>query len=620
MGKHKGRYAETTADQKSRKRTYKRPNTRSREKSPIATDLEVIKRQKYDNESTRKVTMKDKSMGKRSQVVERWIDQNDNQNTSQVQLAPACDDESDCETEKNSNKIRTGIFVSVPGVQPSDEELDYEDTLDPDGKEKGQNEITPTEIGDSEIEFNFKEKEDAEKNERMKLLSLLKDPEMRSAIKDVITDIEKEKQSTPKTTHRNPEANKDKDRIQMRSVINRVDNSKKPNPGRSLIKSPSDTTVYAPALIHRPSIPPNFIHGQGDQQNSYLIEMHDEIIQSKQIDDKVNNVTVTQNGKIDQTDQIDQIANFIEGIRMQTTDRGGNEKDKTQGERNQQPRPGTSKDDGFDDARSRADLMVIEVEKYKASMINPAGNNFSNTQRQSDDEFFHLTCHIDDSLKAKIEKGEFVELECLLPKDRYSARHQSEGKMEIVNKDGQMYFTSAKEVKINSIRRWEQAFRVYVAIYSAANPSRSYEIWQYVYVINSAAAGYQWENVSYYDYTLRQLMARNPQRSWANMYLQMWNLAMRDPITRNTGGQIVNYQSRGSNNSDDQNQNGGRKRTKYCWKFNKMPPCPDGRNCKFPHRCYFCDGYNHGINICTKREKKEQYKRDNDYKKNSPKK
>ena len=32
----------------------------------------------------------------------------------------------------------------------------------------------------------------------------------------------------------------------------------------------------------------------------------------------------------------------------------------------------------------------------------------------SDDDFFHLTCHIDPSLFLKIEKGEFVELEKLL--------------------------------------------------------------------------------------------------------------------------------------------------------------------------------------------------------------
>ena len=53
-----------------------------------------------------------------------------------------------------------------------------------------------------------------------------------------------------------------------------------------------------------------------------------------------------------------------------------------------------------------------------------------------------------------------------------------------------------KDTTIMGIRRWEQAFRVYAAVYSKANPHRSAETWQYVYVINSAAAYYIWDNVS----------------------------------------------------------------------------------------------------------------------------
>ena len=35
---------------------------------------------------------------------------------------------------------------------------------------------------------------------------------------------------------------------------------------------------------------------------------------------------------------------------------------------------------------------------------------------ESDDEFFHLTCHVEPQRRQKIERGEFVELENLLPK------------------------------------------------------------------------------------------------------------------------------------------------------------------------------------------------------------
>ena len=81
---------------------------------------------------------------------------------------------------------------------------------------------------------------------------------------------------------------------------------------------------------------------------------------------------------------------------------------------------------------------------------------------------------------------------------------------------------------INGIRRWEQAFRIYAAIYSQANPQRSAEIWQYVFTINTAAATYSWSNVAEYDFAFCQMMARNPKCSWSKIYNQMWNICLTD--------------------------------------------------------------------------------------------
>ena len=147
-----------------------------------------------------------------------------------------------------------------------------------------------------------------------------------------------------------------------------------------------------------------------------------------------------------------------------------------------------------------------------------------------DDKFFHITSHVDPNLKAKIEKGEFVELEKLIPKNR-SQIVNDEKRLQLMYKDRETYIGSAdREPKINSVRRWEQAFRVYAAIYSGANPTRSSEIWQYVHTINTAAVSYIWENVYYYDVTFRQLMHSKPKRSWAKMYNQLWSIAMCEQI------------------------------------------------------------------------------------------
>ena len=298
-------------------------------------------------------------------------------------------------------------------------------------------------------------------------------------------------------------------------------------------------------------------------------------------------------------------------------------------------------------ARDIAERMVIDAEKYKAALDKPPGNNDihetagpnanvinagnlrdiedTNNPQQfvpttgalnidiqqlpqpntsvpreaCDDSFFHITCHIDPSLKTKIEKGGFVDLKKLLPREG-NRKIMDENKMELVHSEGSMYFVSAsdRDKRINSVCRWELAFRVYAAIYSRANPHRSAEIWQYVYVINLAAASYSWDNVSSYDYTFRQLMAEYPDRSWALIYNQMWNLAMRDPV----GGK--NFAVKGT-------KDGRTKRDDYCWHFNKNR-CKFGSRCRYEHRCFYCDGFGHGVFNCGQKSEGNNRRRSDD--------
>ena len=110
--------------------------------------------------------------------------------------------------------------------------------------------------------------------------------------------------------------------------------------------------------------------------------------------------------------------------------------------------------------------------------------------------------------------------------------------MELVNRDGMTHFMPASDNdnKITGIQKWEQAFRVYTTIYCKVNSTHSAKIWQYMYMINMAAASFQWENVACYDFTFCQLMAAKPYHSWAKLYAQFWNLAMRNPLNTVGGG------------------------------------------------------------------------------------
>ena len=138
-----------------------------------------------------------------------------------------------------------------------------------------------------------------------------------------------------------------------------------------------------------------------------------------------------------------------------------------------------------------AENSILQAEQFKAQVIAPKGNNFCNinmeqlspevellTRNDNDNDFFHITCHVDPGLKAKIERGEFIELEKLLAKDGSTRMLNEEKQIELVSRGGATFFTQVqdRDCKINSIRKWEQAFRIYAAIYTKANPERATEI------------------------------------------------------------------------------------------------------------------------------------------------
>ena len=173
-------------------------------------------------------------------------------------------------------------------------------------------------------------------------------------------------------------------------------------------------------------------------------------------------------------------------------------------------------------------LMPYDYEQLRTKFVRPEGlapldkeilflRNFD-----QDDEFFHITSQIEPSMKAKIEKGEFIDLERLLPKDRSMGAKNNGDELnkqlfQLITQGTNGYLEPPipRTGKINNIEKWDQAFRVYAAIYTRANPERSSEMWQYVYVIHTAAASNPWDNVYYYDMNFRELMATKPWRSWS---------------------------------------------------------------------------------------------------------
>ena len=269
----------------------------------------------------------------------------------------------------------------------------------------------------------------------------------------------------------------------------------------------------------------------------------------------------------------------------------------------EQPQPSTSRQDNSHQnnmrvARGAAEAAILDAERCKAQIHQPnRGTPLMQDYRNlryldhEDDEFFHITCHIDSSIKERIEQGLFVELEKLLQKKLHA---QNDNRLQLVNKDGVSYFVPPidRDTKIDSIRKWEQAFRMYSTIYCNANPNRSGEILQYVDTIHRAASIFNWDNVARYDYVFRQLMATKPHRSWAKVYTQMWNLTLNEPIKK--------FQESNSNYNHGSRAN-GKKKDNICWKFNKNS-CSYGKNCKFEHKCSYCGSHGHAALSCQKKQ------------------
>ena len=228
----------------------------------------------------------------------------------------------------------------------------------------------------------------------------------------------------------------------------------------NLIKSPSDTTLYSPGLrlikdnqVNLPRI------RQDDQQP--LARGVNVRNGSNYTPNTLQNVRVTDNQDV----MIENISNIVYNIRISVDQASTSGQTKSTRPNRDEPAPSTSAsrksggtNSGYntDSANSTercTDQLLLQAEKFKARVEAPKGRNtminsllmpYDYEQLRTkivtdeglgpidreilflrnfdqDDEFFHVTSQIDPGLKAKIERGEFVDLERLLPKDKFSS-------------------------------------------------------------------------------------------------------------------------------------------------------------------------------------------------------
>ena len=289
------------------------------------------------------------------------------------------------------------------------------------------------EMETNSVKIQEVDSEEQRQERRREYAKLLQDEDFRTMFGELFKENMKEAQtgSSQKGTEigKAPDVSKDKSSANKASSgQQRIDNEK----FQEVTKSPSDSMLYTPAL--------------------------------KKVTDR------------DMV--IDKNSNFVESIQAESEGRCSAVSGSREIE--DQRKSTASADEGLDYAREKARNTVIEAEHYQAKIQSPGENvsHFANLDQHSDDKFFHLTCHVDEGLVCKIEAGEYVDLEKLLPREK-SHKLGDETRLEWVHREGGTFLVpvNEKENRISGIRKWEQAFRAYATIYCGAHPQRAKEIW-----------------------------------------------------------------------------------------------------------------------------------------------
>ena len=229
------------------------------------------------------------------------------------------------------------------------------------------------------------------------------------------------------------------------------------------IKSPSVPTIYKPSLQQIDSRNTNLPRFTFD--NSVKSDGSPQIVTNNFNTNKSQSVSPPNKGKDQGLEFID---NFIKSVRIGQDDKG------LQTPKADEP---TREEERLIQARNITQKAILDAERNKAELRIPQGNNsgFQEFKQlikdlladKDDDDFFHMTCHLDSQLVLKIKKGLYVELEKLIQKPKH-LKTEIDGRQVLVEKDGEQYYVPYKgkdSPKINNVKKWEEAFRLYAAIY-----------------------------------------------------------------------------------------------------------------------------------------------------------
>ena len=278
-------------------------------------------------------------------------------------VSDACSEEEEDEEDYDSyDRVGVSVDMNSEDEEEFGVDSDKEEGELNDGEIEESGEFIPdnTEsMKDSEILFNTKGK--GEKDLDMNAIKALNPTAFESYIKKVVAkemESERKRKSTG-SGHSSPAKKQQKQGNTFAQT----------NPER-VLKSPSDTTIYAPALSK--------LANDRDKTRQIVRRI---------IDDEHSRASTEISSQPEQAglnaNIADQITHFIEGVRLQNTT--GDKRTV----KSSQPQPGSSaggdskvvdKEVNVEIAKQRANQMVLDAERFKASVNVPPGTYVNNAE------------------------------------------------------------------------------------------------------------------------------------------------------------------------------------------------------------------------------------------------
>ena len=256
-----------------------------------------------------------------------------------------------------------------------------------------------------------------------------KDPKMRMAI-DVLVQEKlkkagKKKRKTGKVTKGNAKIN---DKV----------SKFKPN----TIKSPSDSTLYTPALKRAPIVPI-------DNQDN-VINKISQFVENIRMDSEKNEHKHRRQSREDSQER-------GESSSSQCSYKTRNDEDNAEYDARKIEKQQRRMQPNEEEARNLADKLVLDSEQFKASLVAPQGmlpitidKNIELLRKlDNNDDFFHVSCHIESNMREKIERGDFVDLEALLPKEKSAggiSMNENLGRIGIFQEGGKHFWLRLREL------------------------------------------------------------------------------------------------------------------------------------------------------------------------------